>query len=279
MGELRRPSWLSAAGAGLGAILPPRRSRWLSAVGTGAGAILLLAMGLLAVWITRGMMGVQDGAVLTALILLPALLYIVLSGNLAELRGPGGWTATFARVASAAVGAGGERLDTYADVNVIQATRLDDLNRQMSKLPRDQPVIMTLTLGHIYDPREIAGYLDILAQLPRFRLVALLNAEAQVVGCVTPAVLLMIMRDAERGRHFINAIREGSVEGLEQHPGVLQQAARPHTTNAEVLRAMTEYDLSAIAIIDSNRRLRGVVEREELVSRLVLSLTAVNRSP
>lgn len=255
MGELRGPRWLSA----------------------GAGATVLLALGLSAVWISRKMMDVQDGVVLTSLIVLPALVYVVLRGNLAELKGPGGWTATFVRVASATVGAGGERLDTFEDVEVIQKTTLADLTRRMSLLDRDQPVIMTLTLAHVYAAGDIAEYLDTLAQMPRFRLVVLLKADATFVGCVTPAVLRGIVRDQVRGEHFVRAIGQGDVDGLELHPGVLKEVVRPHTTNAEALEAMTVHDLSAIAIIDSRRRLRGVVEREQLVSKLVLSLTAVNR--
>lgn len=44
-------------------------------------------------------------------------------------------------------------------------------------------------------------------------------------------------------------------------------------TNAEVLEAMTMYNLDAIAVVDQDRRMQGVVEREQLVSKLVLSLT------
>lgn len=58
-----------------------------------ASFVLLLGVGV--VWFTRKVVGVQDGTVLASLVIVPALVYLVLRGDLAELRGPGGWAATF----------------------------------------------------------------------------------------------------------------------------------------------------------------------------------------
>jgi hypothetical protein len=51
---------------------------------------LLLILGLGVAWLARRAAGVQDGAVLASSGIVPALLYVVLRGDLAELRGPGG---------------------------------------------------------------------------------------------------------------------------------------------------------------------------------------------
>ena len=54
---------------------------------------------------------------------------------------------------------------------------------------------------------------------------------------------------------------------------MLRQIVPTSATNADALSAMTANNLGAIAVLDEDRRLRGVVEREQLVSKLVLSLT------
>jgi CBS domain-containing protein len=56
-------------------------------------------------------------------------------------------------------------------------------------------------------------------------------------------------------------------------PGTLRKVVPSSATNAEALSAMTANNLEAIAVVSADRKLRGVVEREQLVSKLVLSLT------
>ena len=43
-------------------------------------------------------------------------------------------------------------------------------------------------------------------------------------------------------------------------------------TNAEALRKMAALNLEALAVVDRDRDLMGVVEREDVVSRMVLEL-------
>ena len=90
------------------------------ALSAAAEASFFLLLGLAVVWFARKVAGVQDGAVLAAFVIVPALLYLALRGNLAELRGPGGWGATFIRVARARVSAAGEKLDVSQDVQIIE---------------------------------------------------------------------------------------------------------------------------------------------------------------
>jgi hypothetical protein len=66
-----------------------RRERSWRAVSAAAWATFFLILGLGVVWFARRVAGVQDGAVLASFVIVPALLYIVLRGDLAELRGPG----------------------------------------------------------------------------------------------------------------------------------------------------------------------------------------------
>jgi hypothetical protein len=75
------------------------RDRFWRSVGPVAGATFFLFVGLGVVWFARKVAHIQDGAVLATFVIVPALLYVVLRGDLAELRGPGGWGATFVRVA------------------------------------------------------------------------------------------------------------------------------------------------------------------------------------
>jgi CBS-domain-containing membrane protein len=66
---------------------------------------------------------------------------------------------------------------------------------------------------------------------------------------------------------------------LFQFPGMGDHEVSPSATNADALQRMTDDKLIAIPVVDEDRRLRGIVEREQLISRLVLSLVQATNLP
>jgi len=243
------------------------------ALSAAAEASFFLLLGLGVVWFARKVADVQDGAVLAVLVIVPALLYLALRGNLAELRGPGGWAATFVRVARTRVSAAGEALDVSQDVQIIQKESMIGLTNRVSTLQPDQPILMTMTLGQGYTVADVQGYLQTLSQFPHFRLVVLLDGSGVFIGCISPAELAGLMRSQALSGSFLGAVARGDAREVRSYPGMLRQIVPTSATNADALSAMTANNLGAIAVLDEDRRLRGVVEREQLVSKLVLSLT------
>ena len=59
----------------------------LSALG---GALLFVAIGFAAILLVAKVADVKDGTVLASLLIVPALLYLLLSGRVSDLKGPGG---------------------------------------------------------------------------------------------------------------------------------------------------------------------------------------------
>jgi len=237
------------------------------------GATFFLLLGLGVVWFARKVADVQDGAVLASFVIVPALLFLVLRGDLAELKGPGGWAATFVRVARTTVSAAGEKLDVYEDVQIIEKESLIGLTNRVSTLASDQPVLMTMTLGRGYTQGDVRGYLETLSQFPRFRLIAFLDDSGTFIGCISPAELAGLMRSSALSQGFLDTVQRGDKRELFRYPGMLRNIVPTTATNADALSAMTSNNLGAIAVVDNDRRLRGVIEREQLVSKLVLSLT------
>ena len=242
------------------------------ALGAAAEASFFLLLGLAVVWFARKVAGVQDGAVLASFVIVPALLYLALRGNLAELRGPGGFAATFIRVARTRVSAAGETLDVSEDVQIIKKESIAGLTNRVRTLRPDQPILMTLTLGKGYTANDIQGYLQTLSSFPRFRLVVLLDGSGEFVGCMSPVELGGLMRSEKLSARFLQAAEHGDKKEVLKSPATFEHNVPKSATNADALSAMTAHNLGAIAVLDESRRLRGVVEREQLVSKLVLSL-------
>lgn len=249
------------------------RERSWRALSAAAWATFFLILGLGVVWFARRVAGVQDGAVLASFVIVPALLYIVLRGDLAELRGPGGWAATFVRVAHTRVNAAGETLSVDEDVQIIAKETMSGLSDRAGKLRENQPILMTMTLGRSYGVPEVQGYLKTLSQFSRFCLIAYLDQSGAFIGCSSRSGLAGLVENDALGEAFLSAVRQGDVSRVFSFPGMLRKVVPPSATNAEALAAMTANNLEAIAVVGDDRKLRGVVEREQLVSKLVLSLT------
>lgn len=240
-------------------------------VGAAAGATFFLLLGVGVVWFARRVAGVNDGAVLSVLVVIPALLFVVLRGDLAEFRGPGGWAATF-RVTKATVSFGAQNLDILDDPQLLAKGSMSDLGRRVQALDRDQPVLMTVALGKHYSVKAVETYLEKLAHLPRFRLVAFLDRSGCFIGCASPAGLLSLMQDPDLARSFLDAVEHENVAQVFRYPGMLKSVIPAETTNSQALEAMSRHGLSALAVVDDDRRVKGIVEREQLMSKLILSM-------
>lgn len=200
------------------------------------------------------------------LVVVPALVYLVLRGDLAELRGPGGWAATFVQVARAEVSLTGDALIKIQDVDVreLQNAALEEKT--------DALVLMDMPLGQRYAADEVSEKLEFLSRSPRFRLVALVNQQGVFQGCISPSELKGLMQGEALSGGFLNAVAAANTKAVFRYPGTLQKVMVKGESSAEALSLMTAHNLDAVAVVDDAQHVLGVVEREQLVSHLILSL-------
>jgi CBS domain-containing protein len=80
------------------------------------------------------------------------------------------------------------------------------------------------------------------------------------------------MHEPVLGRNFLDAVEQENKAQVFRYPGMLKSVIPADTTNSQALDAMSRYGLGALAVVDDDRRVKGVVEREQLMSKLILSL-------
>ncbi|MDQ3639076.1 MAG: CBS domain-containing protein, partial [Actinomycetota bacterium] len=57
------------------------------------------------------------------------------------------------------------------------------------------------------------------------------------------------------------------------YPGVVRKTISTRSTNAEALREMMAKNLEALVVTDEDNRLKGIAEREHVLTRMVLDMT------
>jgi hypothetical protein len=147
-------------------------------------AIGSLVLGFMVVWLARTVIESIDGSVLIALILLPLLVYLSVSGKLAEFKAPGGIEAKFAQAAAESVSPASETV-AYDDPQVVAKEGVRSLiERKTKEIDESKPIVMTMSIGGQaqYSSPDVEQYMSVLSQFRNFKFVLFLDRDEKFVA-------------------------------------------------------------------------------------------------
>jgi hypothetical protein len=115
-------------------------------------------------------------------------------------------------------------------------------------------------------------YLKTFTGWPRFKLVAFLDESGRFIGCASASGFYRLIQNYQLAMEFLAIVKAGDQREIFRYPGILENVISAGATNAEALAAMVKHGLDALAVVDENRHVKGIAEREQLMSTLVLSM-------
>jgi hypothetical protein len=215
-----------------------------------------------------------DGPVLIALMLLPLVVYFVASGKLTRLKGLG-FEAKFAEKAEETVRPAAPI--AYNDPQIVAREGVRKLLAQVRQINKSRPVVMTMTIGGgQYTVKDVKRYLDVLSQLRGFKLVVFLDSDKRVVAYMEAWALKELVEQTETepelAGEFVQSINSGPKESVTVNPSVTERMISTTSTNIEALREMQEQNLEALVVVNQQGMLCGVVERDQVITSIILSL-------
>jgi CBS domain-containing protein len=237
-------------------------------------SIFFLALGFLAVWISKNVLNQESNALFVALLLLPIIVYVIFSGRLKELRA-GGLEAKFADVAGQSVEVASETIEpSISDMEIVAKAGARELQKQIYYMDESKAIILMLVLGkeEYYNRRIWLSYLETLSQYRTFKFVVFLDKENRFVSYIPSWAMLRILRMEALGDEFVEIINRGDIQELRRYPSVVTRTISTKATNIDALREMITQNLEALLVVDEDRKLKGVVEREQILSRLLLAM-------
>jgi CBS domain-containing protein len=238
-------------------------------------SLLFLILGLAVIWIAKSIINIEGNAVYVSLLFIPVLVYVVISGRLKELKGPGGLEARFSEAAAQAIKPVSETIEpSVAEMQIVAKEGLRALQRKKPDIDETRPIVMTMVLGKgpYYDWHAVTQYMNFLAQYRNFKFVVFLDDKERFVAYMASWAFRGLLSLPELADEFINVINEGRLQDLYRYPGVEKETISTKSSNVEALRQMTTHNLEALVVIDEDRRLKGVVEREQVISKIMLTL-------
>jgi CBS domain-containing protein len=237
-------------------------------------SIAFLAFGLLTVWVSKTVLKLDSNAVFVSLLLLPIVVYVIVSGRLGELKAPGGLEAKFVTASGATVEGVAETIEpSEDDMVVIEKAGASALQSRLTNLDESRPIVLKLTLGREgnYDRRIWRDYMEALSQYRAFKFVLFLNSDGKFVAYAPSWVILQILR-MELGHELVEIINTGAIDRLRLYPGIVTQTISTTASNIEALKEMTIRNVEALVVIDDQRKVRGIVERDQIISKLMLAM-------
>ena len=237
-------------------------------------SVLFLVLGFFAIWVTRTVMDIEGDAVFVSLLLVPILVYVIFSGRLKEIRAPGGLEAKFSDAADRSVEPAFEPVEaSIGEMQVVTKGGMSDLRSYLPHVDESKPIILTVTLGRqgYYGRTALQQYMDALSQFRNFKFVVMLDSDGRFVAYMPSWMAKQILSMESLGEEFVEAINEGRVLDLRRY-GAVTTPISTKTTNIQAIQEMTAQNLEALVVIDEQGRPKGVVEREQVLSKLLLAM-------
>ena len=242
-------------------------------------SILFLVLGLILLWAARHWINdpnaAMGDAVFVSLLVLPILIYAIISGSLTELKGPGGVGATFNSVATTSIteAIDHEPISVEKNSQVLTKGGVQQLKQIQQRLDENSPIVMTVTFGGgQYTLEALHAYVQALSSSRNFKFIVFLDQDEHFLAYIPSSAFKNILETLGIGEGFVEVINKGGLHELLSYPGIVQTTITTSSTNAEALRQMVDKNIEALVVTDANNRVEGVAEREQVLSRLILAL-------
>ncbi|MCI0564205.1 MAG: hypothetical protein MN733_37495, partial [Nitrososphaera sp.] len=236
-------------------------------------SILFLVIGVLVIWAMQTMLITAGDAVFVSLLLIPILVYVIFTDRLSEFKAPGGLEAKFVTmVKKPAEEMASENIELLGDdISVVTKGGPQELEVLESRLDESKRILLKLILGGHYDKGMLEEYVDRLLLYRTFRFVVFLDQKDRLVAYISASGMNRILKGPQGG-HFVGLINHGNVPELWDFPGIMTRKLSTRENGINALKVLMENNLEAIILVDEADRLKGVLEREQILSKLLLAM-------
>lgn len=246
-------------------------------VGALGASVVFLALGFVAIYVVAHFAKVKDGVALAAVLIVPLLLYLLLSGRVSDLKAPGGLELRLSEVARQKIPVHGGDLASsalsYEQVRSVERGRSESFLDHIRDITPEDPVVLTLTLGSgPIDGRAVVEYAKGLTQFPRFRFVAVVDSHGKLISYMQESAFRhLVESDVVDSDQLLNDIQHQNVGAVRAYTGMIVSTVTARSSIADSLREMERLRSNALLVTEDGQ-IKGIVERDRVANALLLSL-------
>jgi hypothetical protein len=238
-----------------------------------SGAVLLFSVLLL--FIVTRVMGKVDGATFVAILVVPVLIYALLSGRLQEFSGPGGWGAKFRTAVADAISIT-PILEDAQQLSVVEKGGLEQLRSFADTLDPKLPNAVSLRVGApSYVADVIATYIRTLQGIGSATYVVFVNdATGAFIGSANGAQILALLENPATTGEFMNELQSPGAEPFSRYEFLTRVSLQTSDTNKTALEKFLDSGASALVVVEDGSKPLGIVDRNRLITKLMINLAA-----
>lgn len=241
--------------------------------------VFYLLVGIYCILFFKRYLEIEGDGIYVSLLLMPIIAYFISSGRLSELKAPGGLEAKFRDFSKESVELE-QTVIEFVDAQIVSKAPisprafLNEILLKTENLDEMKPILLTIKVGERerYTRNAIIEYINQLSKYNTFKFVVFLDKNQKFLAYILSHAMLKILQEENLGDSFVNAIESGDIDKIRLYPRVITKPISIKTTNIEALRNMTNQNLDSLVVVDESNNLKGLVEREQILSKLMLSL-------
>jgi hypothetical protein len=228
--------------------------------------VIVVGIGLVCTGVAKLVLRVDNIGGLLAALVLPLIVYALVSGNLTSFTMPGGVEAKFAAASERHIDPK-SRTITAEDATIIEKAGIEHLSEALPVLRGTNPIMLTLTVGNGgYSPSALLTYLNALRMLPNFKFLVFLDSDHRLVGYMSASIALQILSNAPTAALLVDDISANRLNELTHFPGAVTKSLPSTASNRDALELMAEANLDATIVTDADHRVQGLIERNQVMS-------------
>ncbi len=235
--------------------------------------VLVVAVGVLAAM--KRLVGSVDGATFIAVLLIPLIVYAVVSGRVAEFSAPGGWGAKFRSAATSQVESSGI-IENVEQLQAIEKGGLSQLRSEVEQLNPDLPNALTLRVGlsGYYVADAIVQYLKTLMAVGQSTYVVFVeNETGRFVGSANASQVLALLEAEPTRELFMQELQSGGHGAFEELGILVKESLGPDDSNSLALQKFLDTNADALVVVsEDGQKPIGIVDRNRLMTKLMVKL-------
>lgn len=241
------------------------------------GTLFFMIISVLVFWVLT-IIGVEGNVAYGSILLLPILVYVILADKITSFKA-GNIEATFKEVANTKVSIGNDTIEELSNPNfdVVNKGATSMVPSIVSTLKEkmdgnNRILILKMGTGGYYALGAVTHYIKELFLFPKFKFIVLLDENEKVVAFISKEKLLPILENQNLGEEFIRIVNHEEPKELSIFPGIILNKIEESTRNIEALKEMDKNNLNELIVVDAKGKLKGVIQREDILSKLMIAL-------
>lgn len=210
-----------------------------------------------------------DATIFIALLFFPVLGFLLASGQLTEISGPGGWGAKFRAAAEQPVDV---ELETEP-ISVVTKAEMPRLQRQIDRVSPRSSVVLQFEAGSTaYTPQAIDQYVHRLREIDPRLVIVFVDGQGRFRAS-TDALSVGRLASMDHLMHdFTQNLEREDFTALRQLFPLTSRSVRQEQSNGSALRAMLRDGVETLVVTDEFKKPVGVVRRDQIMARLMAEL-------